>query len=503
MEGAFKRATTPKPKDQLLRDTTIPGSGDAVTSESPVGRGAIVLGELLGEGGEGRVFAVDGDHDRVVKIFDSEHRTRHRNEKLRLLLSHELGSPGIGFPTSVITNGDGEFVGYAMPRAAGKGLQATIMRPARFKRTYPNWTKADLVDVCISFLEKVEYLHSLNILLGDINPKNLMVNENKDVWIIDADSWQLEGYPCPVGTPMFTAPTITGDYAEELRTIEEELFAVATMLFMILITGQFPYARSGADGGDFAALIKEGKFAFQFQEHSDRDQPGGNWKYMWSHLPFPVKRVFWNTFHRDGDRYSRRPTAKEWLRVFREYKQFFGGPDDFDPMSNDVYPTRYRAMSRETPIYECAKCQTSMVGRWHEDRQTFWEPELCAQCYRDLPRCEGCGKPKSPDSLSNGRCWACNRKRDEELDPASLCRECGEPFITYKHARWFTSRDYEIPKSHAAIKELCPPRPPSVTRQRSAPMPSKSRSASSSSPKAASTPPNKSIWTRLVEWWNS
>src|SRR5690606_10778748 len=132
---------------------------------------------------------------------------------------------------------------YAMPRATGKELQATVMRPARFKKTYPNWTKADLVDVCISFLEKVAYLHSLNILLGDINPKNIMVDANKDVWIIDADSWQLEGYPCPVGTPMFTAPTVTGDYADALRTEEEELFAVATMLFMILITGQFPYAR--------------------------------------------------------------------------------------------------------------------------------------------------------------------------------------------------------------------------------------------------------------------
>ena len=208
----------------------------------------------------------------VVKVFDKDHRTEHRKAKLDLLISHELELHGIGFPTAIITNSDGDFVGYAMPRASGKELQATIMRPARFRRVYPTWTKADLVDVCISFLEKVAYLHSLNILLGDINPKNLMVDENKNVWIIDADSWQVEGYPCPVGTAMFTASSITGDYAEALRTVEEERFAVATMLFMILITGQFPYARAGADGGDFVALIKEGKFAFQFQGASDQDQ---------------------------------------------------------------------------------------------------------------------------------------------------------------------------------------------------------------------------------------
>ena len=256
--GAFKRVTTLKPKDQLLGATAIPIAGDRVIAESPHSRTALVLGDVLGEGGEGSVYAVQDDHNRVVKIFDKDHRTAHRKAKLDLLISHELELQGIGFPTDIITNSEGDFVGYAMPRASGKELQATIMRPARFRRVYPTWTKADLVDVCISFLEKVAYLHSLNILLGDINPKNLMVDEHKNVWIIDADSWQVEGYPCPVGTAMFTASSITADYAEALRTVEEERFAVATMLFMILITGQFPYARAGADGGDFVSLIKEG-----------------------------------------------------------------------------------------------------------------------------------------------------------------------------------------------------------------------------------------------------
>ena len=116
-----------------------------------------------------------------------------------------------------------------------------------------------------------------------------MVDADKDVWIIDADSWQLEGYPCPVGTPMFTAPSALGKpYSDSLRTMDEELFAVATMLLTILITGQFPYARAGSDG-DIARLIKDGNFAFQYRENSNGDQPNGNWKYMWSHLQ-PVRQ---------------------------------------------------------------------------------------------------------------------------------------------------------------------------------------------------------------------
>ena len=66
--------------------------------------------------------------------------------------------------------------------------------------------------------------------------------------------------------------------------MQEENFAVATMLFNILMTGQYPYVRSGADTGDAAALILDGKFPYQFQGISDQDQPDGNWKFMWSHL---------------------------------------------------------------------------------------------------------------------------------------------------------------------------------------------------------------------------
>lgn len=547
--GAFNPSTTIKAPDRLLDEgAALPAAGDTVHFTSARGdTGTLVLGAMLGEGGEGRVYAVDGAANSVVKVFDAEHRTWHRKEKLTLLLSRGFEREGIGFPTSLITNSDGEFVGYAMPRATGKELQATVMRPARFKKTYPNWTKADLVDVCISFLEKLAYLHSLNILLGDINPKNVMVDANKDVWIIDADSWQLEGYPCPVGTPMFTAPTVTGDYADALRTEEEELFAVATMLFMILITGQFPYARAGADGGDFAALIKEGKFAFQFRGASDRDQPEGNWKYMWSHLPFPVKRTFWNTFHRDGLRYSKRPTAEEWLRVFREYEQFFGGSDDFDQMSHDVYPTRFKKKDAETPEYECAQCGTSMIGRWQEDKRSYWTPKLCDDCRQNQTRCSDCGKPKPVDALRDGRCWECNRKRNyaacsncgkdtprrylidgrcsncqlvsckdcgtptpkteltygrcascatkaAQLDPARLCADCRQPFITFDHASWFTSKGLDIPKSHAAIRKACPPRPVATTR------PSRT-TATATSPQ--STVPRKSLWERLAEWWKS
>ena len=507
----FSKSPRFRGPDRRFGDIEIPTEGQKVhfTTNAGSGPGAVTLGKLLGEGGEGRVYELIGLPNYVAKIFDSEHRTTHRQEKLTLLMSRGLVREGIGFPVAVLTSTDDHFVGYAMPRAAGKELQSTVMRPKRFKMTYPNWTKADLVDVCISFLEKVAYLHSLNILLGDINPKNLMVDETKAVWIIDADSWQLDGYPCPVGTPMFTSPTVTGDYADRLRTRQDELFAVATMLFMILITGQFPYSRAGTDG-DIQQLIKEGKFAFQFGPSSDRDQPEGNWKFMWSHLPFPVKSLFWNTFHRDGKRYGRRPSAEEWLQIFREYRLFFGSADDFDPMSSDVYPFRFRAFRHDTPIRDCPQCSRrhAIVGQWDDEDQSYYVPTLCFDCNQQQQgkqrqqvrvvaqpqqaACKSCGRSVDRSSMTYGRCPDCTTKA-KQLDPARLCVDCRQPFITFDHIDWFRGKGLDIPRSHVAIKRACPPK---------ATVPTKPRTSARTTTKP-STPAKKSLWTRFVEWLNS
>lgn len=95
--GAFKRVMTLKPKDQLLGAAVISSAGDRVIAESPHSRTALVLGGLLGEGGEGSVYAVQDDQSQIVKIFDKDHRTEHRKAKLKSsILSFALHTTRIG-----------------------------------------------------------------------------------------------------------------------------------------------------------------------------------------------------------------------------------------------------------------------------------------------------------------------------------------------------------------------------------------------------------------------
>lgn len=430
--GPRSSSTTPRSKangfvagaaldedDALLPVTGgIPGLHDVVRWHTAEGSGSVVLDSELGTGGEGTAYLTT--ESRVVKVFDRDHVTRHRKSKIEMLVDRRLVAKGVACPTAVVTNQTGDFVGYLMPRATGEELRQAIFSPTKLRKRHPDWTKSDLVAVCISFLEKAVALHDRNILIGDINPKNLLVDEQRNVSIIDADSWQIEGYPCPVGTPMFTAPSIAGRaYSEFLRTDDDERFAIATMLFMILITGQFPYARKGGSG-DITEAIRDGNFAFQYKDRSNRDQPEGNWRFMWSHLPPDVKGMFWHTFHKDGDRYSDRPTAREWLATFRRYEAHLASAASFDPMSNDIYPTRYKAMNKDTPIYQCSGCGTSLAGSWNDETKAYRTPLLCRECARDLPTCADCGKRKAAKSLQDGRCYECNRRRNY-----AHCASCG------------------------------------------------------------------------------
>ncbi|UIP57161.1 hypothetical protein DSM26151_00140 [Agromyces marinus] len=511
----FSPRPTLRPSDTPLTFSMLPTQGDTVTRMSTDRSGALVLGALLGEGGEGSVYEVDGN--AVVKIFDKDHLTRHRKEKIELLVGRSLRAQGLCIPSAIVRNKQGEFVGYVMPKASGREFQRTIFNKRKFEREFPNWRKVDLVDICISFLEKVQYLHSMNVIVADINPKNLMVDEKKNVFIIDADSWQLEGYPCPVGTPMFTSPAMLGKtYSDDLRTMEDELFAVATMLFMIVMTGQFPYIRTGTDG-DMVQLIREGNFAFQYENRNNKDQPDGDWKYMWSHIHKPVKDLFWNTFHREGTRYEKRPTATEWLEAFRGYKNYLGNPrTNFDPMSNDVYPIRNKAFKQDTPILDCPTCgrENAIAGIWSDDTKEYFVPRQCNKCRDQQPArsaaasrpvsasCRDCGLTFPKSQLKYGRCPSCAKKDDERrarantLDPSRLCTRCQKPYITYGNVEWHQRNGRAVPTTHKAGYGGSYPTDCVPT------MTSPPRTVGTSFAAKPNPQPKAGFWARLSKWFS-
>jgi serine/threonine protein kinase len=513
----------------VLEMKNSPGEGDTVHFKRPRADGHLVLGERISRGKEGSVYAVEDEPNLVAKIFKKGKVTSHRKEKVELMVQRELWLPGISFPESELTCDD-NFVGFTMRRAQDANvLNDTIFIPQELERLYPGWTRRDLVDICLSFLKRVKSLHELNIIIGDINPNNVMLGNQKDAWIIDMDSVQVDGYPCPVGWDEFTAPEILGG-VQGLRTMEHENFAVAVMLFMIMMTGTFPYENSGSD--DTIQNIKSGLFPYGFAGKSERDlQPPLRWLYVWSHLSRQLKGLFWNSFHKNGSRYQpdKRVSVEEWIDAFESFKKNLSYRH-VDPQSLEIFPIRRKA-ERGAELLDCPKCGgkkfIAQNSAGEDLDKKFLTPSACNEC---LPNCESCGVPREPDALRGGLCWSCRgtdveanerakrgedrlsaqeqraardaeRARRESLDFNRLCERCGKPYITLGEIDWLTQRNIRIRPVHKRSDPMCIASPtPSVALRRSS-SGSSAKSSAATAPQAATASQSESLWTRIVRWF--
>ena len=192
---------------------------------------------------------------------------------------------------------------------------------------------------------KIKYLHNRNIIIGDINPANILLVYPTEVYFVDTDSYQIEVFPCPVGTINYTAPEIQRKtFATFLRSYGNEYFAVATLLFMIMLPGKPPYSQQGGEN-PIDNIIKM-DFSYPLGDLSNKKTPDGPWRFIWSHLPFDLKSGFYHTFRRGGD-YStenNRLNVEKWLNMFQYYLQLLdsGKYGMRDKMSEDLFPTRYQ-----------------------------------------------------------------------------------------------------------------------------------------------------------------
>ena len=272
----------------------------------------IEIEKEIGKGEEGTVFSLkNGD---VLKIYNESSLSVQKEEKIKALISKEMRFEGICFPKEIIFNKEKEFVGYSMLKADGYEMTKTIFQPALLKERFPNWTREDLCIIGINILKKIEYLHSHNIIIGNINPNNILLTEEKNVYFVDTDSYQIDNYPCPVGTTRFTAPEIQGvNFETSLRTISHENFAISTLLFMIFLPGKSPYSSQG--GGSIKENISSKNFSYPLGDDDNLSAPKGMWGIIWYELGFDLRSSFFNTFKK-GARFN----VMYWINTLTDYQ---------------------------------------------------------------------------------------------------------------------------------------------------------------------------------------
>ena len=397
----FNLPTSATPaSDQLIATDEVPGTQDTVQTLSGA---AFQLIKRIGGGGEGDIFTTNAP-GMACKVYKREKLTNNRRAKIELMLTRPVPAPGIAWPTHLLFNNRKQFVGYAMPHVQGIPLQPTLMVKPRLLDQLPDWTRLDLVEVSLNFLHQVQALHELNVIIGDINPLNILVDPaTRNVSLVDTDSFQVERFPCPVGTVNFTAPEIQGvDYKTFLRTKDHELFAVATMLFMLLLPGKPPYSHEG--GGSPGENIKNRHFAYPFHnqekniEFHGEQLPEGPYRYIWSHLSYRVKEAFHETF-----RESQRVSLARWIDILKKYQ--------FDLrkgwLSDEIFPLGYKIPKGSGVTLACSQCGTKfeMNKDWVLEQQEKGIPPVCYACKHAnrLVRLAGRAAQRDPKNQSEAR----------------------------------------------------------------------------------------------------
>lgn len=294
--------------DQISYECFRPSENDIVYINDE----EIVLKEEIGHGGEGIVYAINDE--LVAKIFSKERLTKTRIEKISMMVEKRINDFCICWPIAEVKNKTNDIVGYTMKRCNGKPISTLYRGPIVTQQLYPNFKIDSAVVITIRILNKIKKLHDNNVLLGDINDRNFLIDNLDEVFLIDTDSYQLEDYSCDVGTVGYIAPELKeGILSTTLRTFEDESYGVAVFIFRTLMQGFFPFAQVGQDE-DYVKLIKKQQFPYSMNVKKTKKKVPSLAYEIWEQFSPLLMRMFINTFTVEkNDLTRKRHTVEEWI----------------------------------------------------------------------------------------------------------------------------------------------------------------------------------------------
>ena len=237
------------------------------------GQGDLVeLGPEVGRGGEATVYA-SRDGVRAVKLY---HRPNGAQAaKLEAMIAappldptRSRGHVSLAWPEDLVWDDRGGVAGFVMPlvnRSASVPLYQ-LYSPKSRRSLAPGVTWRHLVRIAHNVSSAVAALHAKGYVVGDLNESNVLVADNALVTLVDCDSVQVRAgnrlHRCPVGKAEFTPPELQG---KDLSTIElratHDVFALAVLIFMLLMEGTSPFAgvyRGEGEAPGVAGNIRNG-----------------------------------------------------------------------------------------------------------------------------------------------------------------------------------------------------------------------------------------------------
>lgn len=222
---------------------------------------SLLLTAKLGSGGEGDIYEVLGQPLWAAKVYLPKNRTPEREAKLKHMLADPPHDPFAGkhvafaWPLELLYGEKREFIGFVMPKLETRktALLFQVYHPAEARRRGLGWRFRMAVAHNLSVV--LGELHAKGYVVGDLNESNLLVGKDGLVTLVDCDSVQVRDgrrvFHCRVQKPEYTPPELQGQsYADVTLTPNHDAFALAVLIFYLLMEGRHPFAGRGVQTPD-------------------------------------------------------------------------------------------------------------------------------------------------------------------------------------------------------------------------------------------------------------
>jgi DNA-binding helix-hairpin-helix protein with protein kinase domain len=281
----------------------------------------VQLGRQLGRGGEGAVFEVIGRPESVAKLYHQPADQTKAQKLLCMALKTTVELTRLAaWPTSVLFDQSRIPRGIVMPLMTGAKEIHVLYSPAHRRTHFPKADWHFLVRAARNCAASFSILHAADVVVGDVNQGNILVDAQALVRLIDCDSFQLTAqgkvYRCTVGVSHFTPPELQSCRFENVdRTQNHDSFGLAVILFHLLFMGRHPFAGRYTGPGEMPtieAAISQHRFAFgaNAQRYQLSPPPGSPTLTI---VPPGLATLFERSFAPGSERQGARPKASEWV----------------------------------------------------------------------------------------------------------------------------------------------------------------------------------------------
>lgn len=295
----------------------------------------IYLGSLLGSGGEGVVHKIQNMPGKVVKMFKPTPDRDYMERKIEALINNHIPSKldnvlVYTIPESLLYDEADHFVGYIMPGITTRFKLFDVMRDSSTRKKYfPELDYRGLIIIAYNLAEAIYYLHEHDVVIGDLNHNNIVINPDGTVCLIDTDSYDIvdkntnEHFPCVVGFAELLAPELqtVGHLKNGRFTKETDMFSFTILVFRLLMGNTDPFSgirtnlvsRSISDIPANEAIVN-GECPYIKTVEGMRIP---EWAPSFDMLPEYIKNLFMRAFDYNKENYrdkiKERPTAREWM----------------------------------------------------------------------------------------------------------------------------------------------------------------------------------------------